>query len=236
MVIPSLTLLNLANFLGWDYGPDWLRVQHEHELDAILDLFSYEIAATAHNIGKDFKLKWSHMEEDTLPIPPSQIELFDSDSNIMVEQKQIIDIHGITVASLELDEILLRLFFDEFLPNPEKRLGLIRRSDYQQVAISNAIMSNVLRPGVTKADVVKRMVWDYGYWPDIEERSINLRSLTPNDPNSSVITSLRMHDTTGRNWRVSEAKMRLIEDSKGNLYSLSEVLNVKNCAIPFSEQ
>lgn len=224
-----MSLIALANKKGWEYGSDFLRVDSVRDCDAILDLFSEKLAEYAFKVGKPFQIRWRNK---AFSIPPNQYSLIKT-GEIMTAQTR--DFYGLTIASIDIDEILLNLFLDEFLPEPNKRIGLVRRSDLRQVAISHGVMSNVLRPGVTKADVVKRTSWDYGYWPDLEDIATDIRTLlTPNDPNSSAIVNLRMHDTRGANWRRSESRIRLIQDSQGVLYSLSESLNVENCPVPFA--
>ena len=92
--------------------------------------------------------------------------------------------------------------------------------------------SQILRPGVTLADVVKRTVWDYCYWADIGQVETDTRLLTPNDPNSSLIVKTRMHDTTGQNWRLFTSRIRLIEDAYGEIFHLGEGLDVESCSVP----
>jgi hypothetical protein len=223
-----MSLIALANRKEWEYGTDFLIVDSAKDCDAIINVFADKIAEFAFKSKRPFNILWG---DNRLSIPPDQYNLIKNGEIMSVSTS---DFYGLTIASLDLDEILLNLFFDEFLPSPEKRIGLIRRSDLRQVAISHGVMSNVLRPGVTKEQVVQRTSWDYGYWPDLEAISTDLRLLTPNDSNSSAIATLRMHDTTGRNWRKSESRIRLIQDSQGILYSLSESLNVERCPVPFS--
>ncbi|MEB3280551.1 MAG: hypothetical protein VKK42_16685 [Lyngbya sp.] len=228
------SLLKLANAIGWDYGSNFLRVRDEAECDAILGFFSNQLAETAYKSARDFWIIWGLSPDERFPIPPDQFAFIKESTGGSLMTQTTTDLYGITIASLDLDETLLRLFFDEFLPNPDKKLALIRNSDKRQVAISAGTMANVLRPGISRADVVKRVVWDYGYWLDIEEIDTEMRLLTPNNPDSSVIAQLRMHDTCGGNWRLSKSKVRLIQDSSGVLYRFSESLEVEKCPSPIS--
>ncbi|MGB3193084.1 MAG: hypothetical protein WBB43_27055 [Limnoraphis sp.] len=229
----DVSLIRVANSRNWEYGGDWLRVESEQQANFLLGLFSEAFSATSQKISKDFLLKWGREPDQQVPIPPF---LADSINQTSTQDYQTmtdsIIVPGITLAPMRLSEPLIRLFLDEFIANPHKRLTLVRRDTKNQVAVSEALRSQILRPGVTLADVVKRTTWDYTYWPDIEQVETDTRLLTPNDSNSSLIVQTRKHDTTGQNWRLFTSRIRLIQDDYGDIFHFGEGLDVEPCAPP----
>lgn len=139
---------------------------------------------------------------------------------------------GIMTAPIKLSEPLLRLFLDEFLPYPDRRMTLTQQDTHQQVAVSEAIMSQVKRPGVKLEDLVKRTDYDFCYWSDIEQADTDCKLLTPNNLNSSAIVTRRVHDTTGQNWRAMDFEIRLVEDAWGTIYQFKTGLDVRSCSMP----
>lgn len=231
----EISLISLANLMGWEYGFNFLKIKNPSHFDLVLEVASEQLAESAFKSNCTFNL----INDNTrFKISPKQYEMIKRHKSKKNQSRkglktmsEIIAIKALTVASLRLDEILLKVFMDEFLPNPEKAIKLIRLEDYKQVAISSGLMQQIKRKGVRPEDVVKRTVWDYSYHPDIERNDIDYKLLSPNE-NSSILTRTRFHDTTGQNWRLSVSKNKLIQDSFGTVYRLSESIDVKEIACP----
>jgi hypothetical protein len=227
-----MNLIELANIMEWEYGLDYLKIPDHSQFDLILEVASEQLAESAFKSNTPFHLINGRTR---FKISPKQYELIQkhksSNRGIKIMNSNLIEIKSLTVATIQLDSIILKLFMEEFLPNPDKTIKLVRLSDYQQVAISAGMMQHIKRKGITPEDVVKRTVWDYSYWPDIEENDINYKLLSPNE-NSSIITKTRFHDTTGQNWRRSVSKNRLVQDSFGTIYRLSESIDVEEIDCP----
>ena len=226
-----IEIINLANTMGWGYSPTSLHVRSYAECDILLQFCSLAFAQTASKLQQNFVIAWGERKEQRIEISPKQIHYIRR-QNIMTASPITTEFYGITIASMNLDDILLRLFMEEFLPDPCKQLSLVRLSDMRQVAISHGQMINIKRRGVTKEQVVQRTRWDYMFWPDIENLMTEIRLLEPNNPTSTKIITNRFHDTTGQNWRSGDSKYRLIQDRSGIIYSLSEGQDVKSCTHP----
>lgn len=120
-------------------------------------------------------------------------------------------ISGVTIAPMKLSLPVLQAL-EEFLENPSERYTLHRRSDQRQVAVSEAVRSQILLSGVTLEQACGRVRQDYWYLPDLEEFIRNSQQqLEPDNPDSSIIYSFRLHDTTGNNWRQFTNEYRLIQ-------------------------
>lgn len=143
--------------------------------------------------------------------------------NIMT---QSIYLPGIQLDSIKLSLPLLRVF-EEFLEFPERRYGLVRRSDQRQLAVSEAVRSQVLKSGVSLEEVVKRRRQDFWHLPNLDEWQQVSRELEPNNDNSRLEYSYIVHDTTLNNWRRFTSEFRLIQCPVTQvIYEISQGLDV----------
>lgn len=147
---------------------------------------------------------------------------------------QSIYLPGIQLDSIKLSIPLLQVF-EEFLEFPERRYGLVRRSDQRQLAVSEAVRSQVLKSGVTLEEVVKRRRQDYWHLPNLEDWQRVSRELEPNNPNSRIEYSYIVHDTTHNNWRLFTSEFRLIQCPVSQvIYEVSRGLDVIPVASPLN--
>lgn len=149
-----------------------------------------------------------------------------------VTMTQSIYLPGIQLDSIKLSLPLLRVF-EEFLEFPERRYGLVRRSDQRQLAVSEAVRSQVLKSGVSLEEVVKRRRQDYWHLPNLDEWQKVSRELEPNNDNSRLEYSYIIHDTTCNNWRRFTSEFRLIQCPVTQvIYEISQGLDVIPVASP----
>jgi len=147
---------------------------------------------------------------------------------------QSIYLQGIQLDSIKLSLPLLRVF-EEFLEFPDRRYCLIRRSDQRQLAVSEAVRSQVLKSGVSLEEVVKRRRQDYWHLPNLEDWQRVSRELEPNNQNSRLEYSYIVHDTTCNNWRRFTSEFRLIQCPVTQvIYEISQGLDVVPVASPIS--
>lgn len=147
---------------------------------------------------------------------------------------QSIYLPGIQLDSIKLSIPLLQVF-EEFLEFPERRYGLVRRSDQRQLAVSEAVRSQVLKSGVSLEEVVKRRRQDYWHLPNLDDWQRVSRELEPNNPNSKLEYSYIVHDTTHNNWRQFTSEFRLIQCPVSQvIYEVSRGLDVIPVASPLN--
>jgi hypothetical protein len=147
---------------------------------------------------------------------------------------QSIYLPGIQLDSIKLSLPLLRVF-EEFLEFSDRRYCLIRRSDQRQLAVSEAVRSQVLKSGVSLEEVVKRRRQEYWHLPNLEDWQRVSRELEPNNQNSRLEYSYIVHDTTCNNWRRFTSEFRLIQCPVTQvIYEISQGLDVVPVASPIS--
>ncbi len=135
---------------------------------------------------------------------------------------------GFQVDSLLLTRSILKVF-EQFLENPEIKVGLVRRFDNRQIAVTSAC-NNVILGGATLQDAVKRKRSDYWFLPDLETyMKESQQQLEPNNPNSTLEFSWRGCDRHRQNWRRFTNRYHLIE-SDGIIYEVSVGLAVEPLA------
>lgn len=145
---------------------------------------------------------------------------------------QSIYLPGIQVDGIKLSIPLLRIF-EEFLEFPDRRYCLIRRSDQRQLAVSEAVRSQVLKSGASLEDVVRRRRQDYWHLPNLDDWQRDSQALEPNNQNSKLEYSYIVHDTTHNNWRRFTSEFRLIQcPITQAIYEVSRGLDVVPCLSP----
>jgi len=142
----------------------------------------------------------------------------------------LIVVPGLQIAEMKLSLPILRIF-EEFCEYPERRSGLVRINDERQVAMSES--SSVLVVNSTLAQAVQRKRNEYWYLPDLEDFNRQWRqSLTADDNSSSIEFAYRGVSSDGTNWRRFTNRYRLVRDSYGILYHVSNNVGVDEITAP----
>ncbi|KYC34780.1 hypothetical protein WA1_49530 [Scytonema hofmannii PCC 7110] len=143
--------------------------------------------------------------------------------NLNMSTSPMIALPGIQIAEMKLSRPIIKVI-DYFCEHPELRCALIRLHDQRQVAMSES--SAIMVTGSLE-EAVRRRREQYWHPEDLSAFDLVTRqSLTPDDRDSFVEFSFRAHAPNGGNWRRFTNRYRLVTDSYGLLYHVSENVGI----------